>query len=774
MNVKTTVTLLVLLIICLALVVLVRSDWLASEDGEDKDQAAKTLLPEMGKLVRLTLQTGEAGKIVLEKRADKWRLLEPVDAPATRWRTQNAADTFTRLTFIRKHAPDDEDFPKDDLTRLSEPLGVVTLADDKEATYTINVGRNPPGSKHTYVQLAGDEHVYVVDANLLETLARDVGDYRDTRVIDFDTANAVRVEVRGDRNFRLVKIKDKWVLDSPVSAPADAGAVSSLLNAISGIRAEKFVDDAPTDLAAYGLHAGAMRVTVELAPPEPAATQPTTRPAAARKGRVIAITFGAAAEAGKTVFAKLADKPWVFQVSESKLKDLQPKIIDLRDKHVLSLGSQEVSRIEVHLKAGTSANLEKVDDVWHMRSPFAGRCDQGSVDKLLNTLRDLQASQFEDSPISLTDYGLTPPVGKLVLHFRGSDQTTTLLLGRASSAHVGFVQPANSKTVAVVQASDYRVLLRPSPAYWEKTVFELPDDAEVTRADVTRGIRTFTIEKQPDGEFKLLSPVAAAADAGNVKALLDAVKTIRADKITSLGKAVPARFAKAGPIKLTLTYKQPIPAPPASMPAATAPASKPATKPATQPVPRAVKKSPVLLVAEDKGKSYVWQEGAKPVAVGELDKSLHEAVAAELRDRKVLEIDAAKAVSLKMDLDKVSMGFSRAGDVWGYTQDRFIKIDAKKVKGFLEQLAAIKAERFVHYGDKPELKRYGLDKPTMTILVKTEAGKSIRLAISRTGPVATRGHYATSSEVPGVFVLTPSAKTRMTMSLKDFQKDKAD
>ena len=62
----------------------------------------------------------------------------------------------------------------------------------------------------------------------------------------------------------------------------------------------------------------------------------------------------------------------------------------------------------------------------------------------------------------------------------------------------------------------------------------------------------------------------------------------------------------------------------------------------------------------------------------------------------------------------------------------------------------------------------------MTILVKTEAGKSIRLAISRTGPVATRGHYATSSEVPGVFVLTPSAKTRMTMSLKDFQKDEAD
>lgn len=770
MNVKTTVTLLVLLILCLALVVLVRSDWLASEDGEEKDQAANALLPEMGKLVRLTLQTGEGGKIVLEKRDDKWRLLEPVDAPATRWRTQSAADTFTGLAFIRKHAPDDEDFPKDDLTRLSEPLGVVTLADDKDATYTINVGRNLPGSKRTYVQLAGDEHVYVVDANLLETLERDVADYRDTRVIDFDTADAVRVEVRGDRNFRLVKIKDKWVLDSPVSAPADAGAVSSLLSAISGIRAEKFVDDAPTDLLAHGLHARAMRVTVELAPPEPAATQPTTRPAAPKKGRVITITFGTAAETGKTVFAKLADKPWVFQVSESKVKDLQPKIIDLRDKHVLSLGSQEVSRIEVDLKAGTSADLEKVDDVWHMRSPFAGRCDQGSVDKLLNTLRDLEASQFEDNPISLVDYGLTPPVGKIVLHFRGSDQTTTLLLGRASSAHVGFVQPANSKTVAVVQASDYGVLLRPAPAYWEKTVFELPEDAEVTRVDLTRGIRTFTIEKQPEGEFKLLRPVAAAADADNVKALLDAVKTIRADKITSLGKAVPARFTKARPIKLTLTYKQPIPAPPETKPAATAPA----TKPATQPVPRAVKKSPVLLVAEDKGKSYVWQEAAKPVAVGELDKSLHEAVAAELRDREVLEIDAAKAVSLKMDLDKLSMEFSRAGDVWRYAQDRFIKIDATKVKQFLDQLAAIKAERFVHYGDKPELKRYGLDKPAMTILVKTEAGKSIRLAISRTGPVATRGHYATSSEVPGVFVLTPSAKTRMTMSLKDFQTPKAD
>ena len=179
----------------------------------------------------------------------------------------------------------------------------------------------------------------------------------------------------------------------------------------------------------------------------------------------------------------------------------------------------------------------------------------------------------------------------------------------------------------------------------------------------------------------------------------------------------------------------------------------------------------MLLVIKDKGKSYVWRQGAKPVAVGELDKSLHEALAAELRDRKVLEIDADKAVSLKMDLDKLAMEFSRAGDVWRYAQDRFIKIEAKKVKQFLEQLAGIKAERFVDYGKKPDLKRFGLDKPALIILVKTETGKAIRLAISRTGPVATRGHYASSSEVPGVFVLTPSAKTRMTKGLKDFRKD---
>ncbi len=358
-----------------------------------------------------------------------------------------------------------------------------------------------------------------------------------------------------------------------------------------------------------------------------------------------------------------------------------------------------------------------------------------------------------------------------MLHFRGSAETTTLLLGNSSpSGQMGFIRPATAKSVAVVPSAEFAKLLRPAAAYWTKDVYEFPAGAEVTQVNVQRPAGGKFAVKVADDEYTLTAPVKAPGDAENVKALIDAVKSVKADKIIALDKVLAKRFTTLKPIRVSLAYRTELPPePPATQPA-TQPTSRPATRPAEPPKRYEAGKSPVLLVVKDKGKSYVWIEGAAPVAVGELAEDFHDKLAAELRDRAILKVDPAKVASYSTKTDKLELEFKKAGDVWQYAGDTLVKVDAEKVKEFLKTLGEIKATRFVDYSAKPRLSRFGLEKPAMVIRLKTDDGKVKSLSVGRTGPVGVKGLYAVSTDVPGVFVLGPETPEKMAKGLADFKK----
>ena len=490
------------------------------------------------------------------------------------------------------------------------------------------------------------------------------------------------------------------------------------------------------------------------------------RRAAAPKGKTITLVFGKIAD--KKVFAKLAGRPWVFRVAESKLTDVQPKLLDLRDKGVLELAGTEVSRIDAAPPGAEPIQLVNADYEWRMNAPFPGACDDQAVEKLITALKDLKAEDFVDKPPALAAYGLAPPAGAIVLHFRATDKTTTLQLGRKSpSGQTGFVRDAAGKSVAAVRSEDYDALCRSAAGYRTRSILELPRDAEVVQVDLDRPEGQLTVRRGEDGDFALTRPVAAPADEDNVKAMLSALREVWAEEIVALEKELPERFAKAKPIRVAMTYRTPIPlpAPPASVPA-TAPSTQPATSTAPAPPRYLTHPGVALLVVKQDGKSFVWREGASPVAVGRLRGEFHDKLAAEMRRRSVFEIDPAAVTSLTVTVEEEALEFVRSGEQWRYAADTFAKLDGGKFKEFLEDLAKIKAVRFVDYGDEPDLKRFGLDKPFASVAVKTDSGQVLRLSVAKTGPGADR--HAAGTQVPGVFVLAGDDAAKLRKTLKDF------
>ena len=470
MNVKTTVILIVLLALGLGYVVWQYGDWFGPADKPAP--AEKRLTPGVGKVVRLAIETPRVGKVVLVGDGDTWRLAEPVEAPAVSYEASGTVTDVTTLEYVRKYAPTDPDRPK--RTRLADPVRIVTFTDEKDKTYTLRVGGKVPlGKRRTYVQMEGDDHIYVVDVDLAEKLRKTASDYRDKKLLDFDADQAVRVTVTGEKSYQLIKRDGNWAIDKPVAARADGSKVSSLLRDIAALRAEKFDQDDPKDLLGYGLAEPIATITVELAPPEPK-TKPADAATGPARGKVLSIAFGATADRkAETVFAKLVDRPWVFQIKKSRLDEI-PRLLDVRDRIVLDLAGEEITGIESTLDAEAPLELVKEDGRWKMVKPFAGPADQ-AADHLARAVKNLKATTFQDAPASLAAYKLDPPRGRIVLHLRGKARTVSLLLGgTSSSGEMAFVKPEGAKLVAVVSADDFSKLLKGAREYWSRAFVDLP------------------------------------------------------------------------------------------------------------------------------------------------------------------------------------------------------------------------------------------------------------------------------------------------------------
>jgi hypothetical protein len=170
-------------------------------------------------------------------------------------------------------------------------------------------------------------------------------------------------------------------------------------------------------------------------------------------------------------------------------------------------------------------------------------------------------------------------------------------------------------------------------------------------------------------------------------------------------------------------------------------------------------------MVKEGGKTYVWRPDQQTIAVGETDGALYDRFDAELRDRVAFAFASAKVTGLKIASGEKTLQLVRNGSDWADAADRFVKIDNRSVQKFLDDLAAVKAVRFVQIDpDKADL-----DKPAKTLRLELEDGKSLELKVSNIGPENSSDLYAVGSDSGGVFVIPAHAARRISANLADFQ-----
>jgi hypothetical protein len=168
----------------------------------------------------------------------------------------------------------------------------------------------------------------------------------------------------------LTKSGSDWMIAEPKAFAADQTSVSSMLSTISSLDSERLVEDKSSNLERYGLASPAFELDVS-----------------EKDNKTQRLLLGDDTPAGSGVYAALAGDPRVFTIAGYHKTGLDKSLNDLRDKRLLTVSPDKVSRLEI---AGNNGEIEfgHNKDEWQILKPKPMRADTFAVSELVRKLTD--------------------------------------------------------------------------------------------------------------------------------------------------------------------------------------------------------------------------------------------------------------------------------------------------------------------------------------------------------------------------------------------------
>ena len=140
---------------------------------------------------------------------------------------------------------------------LFDPSVTITLTAGS-TTATLLVGNEAPNGNR-YARDVARPMVFTLDSSLFTDLQKNPGDYRNKALFGFRPSNSTRLEIQqkdGTVVFEKTKATEEgsedsqnaWVRIKPAPAEADQNEMDDLLNKLSNLRAQSFVESKPEAL----------------------------------------------------------------------------------------------------------------------------------------------------------------------------------------------------------------------------------------------------------------------------------------------------------------------------------------------------------------------------------------------------------------------------------------------------------------------------------------------------------------------------------------------
>lgn len=199
-----------------------------------------------------------------------------------------------------------------------------------------------------------------------------------------------------------------WELSAPKTLRADQSVASSMVSALSSLSADRLIEPNATDLQQYGL----TKPVVEVAITE-------------KNNKSQKLLFGDNTPTSSAVYAKLDGDPRVFTVASYTKNNIDKSVNDLRDKRLLPLDSDKLTRVELITKK-QDIEFGRSKDEWQIVKPKPLRADAMRVEDLVRALQnatmDLNSSGDDSKKAAAAFSSATPVATAKVTDASGTQQ----------------------------------------------------------------------------------------------------------------------------------------------------------------------------------------------------------------------------------------------------------------------------------------------------------------------------------------------------------------
>jgi hypothetical protein len=367
------------------------------------------------------------GEIELAKEQDDWVLMRPIKARASNDAVMNIL-TKINQTQIAKFVSDNKINPGS--FGLDSPSNVITLFGDEQHKFQIDIGSpvpSNPGSLYAFLpQRNSVVELSNAFANLFNITPNDLRDRKIAR-LNSDLIDRVTIEKLDQSKLVLGRDEDRWRFLSPISAPANSGNISRLIQEINDGEVSAFVSDTATDLTKYGLDQPRLKISFS--------SYSTDNTAEANAGETVLATLAFGNSENGATYARLEEEPYIFSISDQLVAGLPTTEFSFRTLDVLDLRRDQLVSLLIERRGEEPAELVRsMEGKWILEGREDHQND-AQVQLFLNTVTGLRAAAWVGN--AKPQYGLDQPalVIKVRYQSRGQNREVDVKFGTADAGN---------------------------------------------------------------------------------------------------------------------------------------------------------------------------------------------------------------------------------------------------------------------------------------------------------------------------------------------------
>ena len=536
MRFRTTAWLLLVVLLLGALIFLHERRGLSTRERKERARLALRINPATTTYLRL-----ETTNLVAEcvRDGEQWMLIRPIRARAE-------AGLVERILYALQNLGRGETITAQQMQGVGvspemygfQPPRYRLTTGDQLRRRTVLVGRDAPLGEQVYIREESRPDILAVDKRWLDLLPEGADELRDRTLLAGRPEQVQRLEIR--RGSGMIQVARPvrgapWQIQQPVSARASPSAVQKLLEALFLLRAERFVEGNPADLAAFGFDEPRLRIALvrEGAPGE------------------AAVLVGDAVDRSTNAFYALCrPEDTLCVVSAEGLKSLVTGLEDLRDLRLMTMEPQDIRQVVVREGERSLVLQQQQDGKWSLAEPRIWRADESTVRGLLLAWTGAAIAGFPEATTNLAAVGLAPPSWTLAFSNRRSEASAPPGAGtnRVAAEDVIVEIGAPGRTTAtrwarvLPEGAVYEIStngigwISLDPLFYRDRGILVLNPDEIARLSMTRGGREWAVERGSDGLFQAMDPEQGPVHQEAVQALMRVLQDLHAEQFLTAGQ----------------------------------------------------------------------------------------------------------------------------------------------------------------------------------------------------------------------------------------------